>query len=85
MRTAHLLPAVALGIVLAACTPNEPTQVAQSVPAPAVTPAPAPAPIALPVSINAVMVALVDHASEPLWLADETAQGTDTHLCRFRL
>lgn len=25
-------------------------------------------PITLPVSINAVMVALVDHASEPLWL-----------------
>ncbi len=38
---------------------------------PATTPtvaAPATAQIKLPVSMNAIMVALVDHASEPLWL-----------------
>ena len=46
-----------------ACAPN-------AVESPSTTPAPvasAPA-ITLPVSINATMVALVDHASEPLWV-----------------
>ncbi len=53
--------------LLCGCTPDGPAETALAVaPAPA-TVASAP-PITLPVSINAVMVALVDHASEPLWL-----------------
>ncbi len=53
--------------VLAACAPEKapPPVAAAEAPAPVVATAP---PITLPVSINAVMVALVDHASEPLWL-----------------
>jgi hypothetical protein len=62
---------IALGVgSLFACSPETPVETAQPVPqaeAPAPTAAAAPA-TTLPVSINAVMVALVDHASEPLWL-----------------
>ena len=63
-----------------ACSPAKPPESATAVEAP---PAAAPAPIAaapaitLPVSINAVMVALVDHASEPLWLDAYQAPATD--------
>jgi len=52
---------------LAACAPEKTEPPAAAAPAPAAT-AEAVAPITLPVSINATMVALVDHASEPLWL-----------------
>jgi hypothetical protein len=41
------------------------------------TASPAQAAITLPVSINAVMVALVDHASEPLWVASYKNPKTD--------
>ena len=64
MNHSMILPSalIALGIVsLTACTPNKPAE-----PAPAKTAAAA---VTLPVSINATMVALVDHASEPLWVA----------------
>lgn len=64
---AILLSSTLATIALAACSPA-------NTPAPAAPAAEAPAPlttvreVTLPVSINAVMVALVDHASEPLWL-----------------
>lgn len=69
-----LLAASALA-VLAACAPApEPAPVAAPETA-AVEPA-APA-ISLPVSINEVMVALVDHASEPMWLDAYEPPKTD--------
>jgi hypothetical protein len=50
---------------LTACAPAK----TEAPPAePATTATPAAASITLPVSINAIMVSLVDHASEPLWL-----------------
>jgi hypothetical protein len=54
---------------LAACAPPETTEAAKpaETSAPAVATAASP-PVTLPISINAVMVALVDHASEPLWI-----------------
>jgi hypothetical protein len=61
-----VLPAttIALAILnLTACTPNKPAEKASAKPD-VVAAAPT-----LPVSINATMVALVDHASEPLWVA----------------
>jgi len=71
------LSSVACGFVavagLSACAPDK-------APAPSATPplAAAPAPsITLPVSINATMVALVDHASEPLWLDAYQPPTTD--------
>jgi hypothetical protein len=56
---------------MTACTSQAPTDTTQSAAPKAATPAQSTAalPITLPVSINAVMVALVDHASEPLWVA----------------
>lgn len=52
---------------LAACAPEQTTAPPQAA-APAPEVAAATRVITLPVSINATMVALVDHASEPLWL-----------------
>ena len=61
---------------LAACAPETPEpQAATPAPAPVAT---APA-LKLPVSINAVMVALVDHASEPLWLDAYEPPTSDDH------
>ena len=64
------LSAVIIVIVAASvssCSPPKPVAVAQPTP---ITPiqSTAQSPLLLPVSLNAVMVALVDHASEPLWL-----------------
>jgi hypothetical protein len=55
---------VAGGLSLAACTPQKAAETPPAKGEPAVSAAPT-----LPVSINATMVALVDHASEPLWVA----------------
>jgi len=73
----RVLSSVACGFVIAAglsaCAPEK-------APTPAATPplAAAPAPsITLPVSINATMVALVDHASEPFWLDAYEPPTTD--------
>lgn len=78
----RFIGAAALVAGLAGCAPPEPsvaaspTATASIAAAPAEKPTPA---LALPVSINAVMVALVDHASEPLWLdayrAPKTTDG----------
>jgi hypothetical protein len=68
MRIA-LFASIAALAGLAACAPTETKTPAAA--APPATPEIAVAarpPITLPVSLNAVMVALVDHASEPLWL-----------------
>ena len=66
MRAVLLVSTIALGAALAGCTPEKLADTTQpSAPAQAGA---APPPITLPVSMNAVMVALVDHASEPLWL-----------------
>jgi hypothetical protein len=69
MRTLHFVVSILLAATSAvACTPS-----AQD-PAPAAPAAEAPPSpkvsreITLPISINAAMVALVDHASEPIWL-----------------
>lgn len=64
MSSAGSLPSALIAfslIALTACAPNRPADPAADKPqASAIT---------LPVSINATMVALVDHASEPLWVA----------------
>ncbi len=63
------LPSACLALcaaLLGACAPTEPEAAKATEPAPAIV-ATAPT-IKLPVSINAIMVALVDHASEPLWV-----------------
>ncbi len=52
-------------LLLAACAPREQQAADTPAAAPAAPVAPA---LKLPVSINATMVALVDHASEPLWI-----------------
>lgn len=59
---------------LAACTPSE-TATAPAAPAP--EPVKVSREISLPVSLNAVMVALVDHASEPIWLDAYNPPTTD--------
>jgi hypothetical protein len=63
-------------LALSACAPKS-----EEAATPAASEAAAPAtvrpPITLPVSINAVMVALVDHASEPLWLDAYEAPTTE--------
>lgn len=65
---------VSLVLMLGACAPRE-SDVAE---APAATPATPAAPaLTLPVSINATMVALVDHASEPLWIDAYVAPTSD--------
>ena len=60
---------------LTACAPAK----TEAPPAePATTATPAAASITLPVSINAIMVSLVDHASEPLWVdAYKAPQNAD--------
>lgn len=65
----RVVPSVALALAasLAACAPEASRPPPPAETAAAETPPPTRA-ITLPVSINAVMVALVDHASEPLWL-----------------
>jgi hypothetical protein len=71
MRSFVSVGIIALGVSsLPGCSPDKPVETAPAAEqAQATAPAAAPAPaITLPVSINAVMVALVDHASEPLWL-----------------
>lgn len=74
MRSLISISALALGaLCLPGCSPGKPAESVVSIPpSPPATPAlaavPAQKPIKLPVSINAVMVALVDHASEPLWI-----------------
>lgn len=67
---AALLSAVACSPTPAATTPT---------PAPAAAPAAAAPPIKLPISVNEIMVALVDHASEPLWLDAYQPPKTDDH------
>jgi hypothetical protein len=62
MSVLMLLSASVLAI--GACAPKKEAVNTAAIPA-----APAPAAPTLPVSINATMVALVDHASEPLWVA----------------
>jgi hypothetical protein len=75
MHVAHLLlSALTTAMSLAACAPATDK-------APAAAPTPPPQAsvreINLPVSINAVMVALVDHASEPIWLDAYRPPTTD--------
>ena len=60
--------------LLAGCAPRESDVAEAPAAAPAVAVAPA---LKLPVSINATMVALVDHASEPLWVDAYVAPTTD--------
>lgn len=66
-------------VALAACSPNKAVESAAVEPAAigAATVAAAPQAISLPVSLNAVMVALVDHASEPLWVDAYEPPTTD--------
>ena len=76
MRVLLLTAASLAALALAACAPEQasaPTQAAAPAPEPAV----ATRTITLPVSINATMVALVDHASEPLWLDAYTPPKND--------
>ncbi len=69
MRSSVSLVIITLGAAsMFACSPAKPVAAAQpafveSTPTAVATPA-----LKLPVSLNAVMVSLVDHASEPLWL-----------------
>ena len=78
----RLVPPVVLVFAVAACSPAKaPDPPAAEIVTPAVSAPPpvaaAPPPITLPVSINAVMVALVDQASEPLWLDAYEPPTTD--------
>src|SRR5690242_20917939 len=59
--------------VLSACSPSPASTSAPT----ATEPAPAAPRITLPVSINEIMVALVDHASEPIWIDSYEAPKTD--------
>ena len=69
MRSLVSVSIVVLGASsISACSPDKPVMTAQSSPASVVTVAASPPATTLPISLNAVMVALVDHASEPLWL-----------------
>jgi hypothetical protein len=69
MRLGSILISVSLLGLLTACAPATTEKPAAEAPAtPAAEIAATARPITLPVSLNAVMVALVDHASEPLWL-----------------
>ena len=65
MRTAFFLISASFFALVTACAPPATDTPASTSAAPV---AAMPRPITLPVSLNAVMVALVDHASEPLWL-----------------
>jgi hypothetical protein len=77
MRAVHFTSAGAvLAAALSACSPQAAQAPAAPAPAPAAPVAAAQA-ITLPVSINAIMVALVDHASEPLWLDAYEPPKTD--------
>ncbi len=67
VRPQHALAALAIAASLGACAPEKADVPAPVASAP-VEAAPARPSLTLPVSLNAVMVALVDHASEPLWL-----------------
>lgn len=67
MRTGFFLASVGALALATACAPPATQMPAAEAPAPTDAAA-VPRPITLPVSLNAVMVALVDHASEPLWL-----------------
>ncbi len=69
MRSFVSVAIIALGVgSISGCSPDKPVETAQPASeAPAAVAVAAPA-VTLPVSLNAVMVALVDHASEPLWL-----------------
>jgi hypothetical protein len=62
--------------MLAACSPEPAPAPAPAAPDAAAS-APAAPRIVLPVSINEVMVALVDHASEPMWLDAYEPPKTD--------
>lgn len=69
-----LVSALAAALTLAACAPTEteaPTAAAAPEAGKSVRE------ITLPVSINAVMVSLVDHASEPIWLDAYRPPTTD--------
>ena len=67
MRMFGSMTAAAIGAtMLAGCTPEKAAEQPQaSAPATGIASEPK---VTLPVSINAIMVSLVDHASEPLWL-----------------
>lgn len=71
-----VLSAVVATMALVACAPAE-KEAAEVAAAPEPTTAMATRQITLPVSINAVMVALVDHASEPIWLDAYRPPTTD--------
>ena len=75
MRT-HLILSSLIVFSLGACTPAATEKPVAEAPAVTTEAAP-PRPVTLPVSINAVMVALVDHASEPLWLDAYEPPTTD--------
>jgi hypothetical protein len=68
MRTGLFLVSAGLFAMATACAPPVNQAPAAEAPGPAEAAAAVARPITLPVSLNAVMVALVDHASEPLWL-----------------
>src|SRR5688500_9554307 len=78
MVTAHtrwVLIAVVDALLVASCTAQAPVEQHQPAPQPATSPA-AP-PLRSPVSINAEMVTIVDHAGHQLWDAERRAPKTD--------
>ena len=77
MRTAMLLIPAGLLALASACAPTETKTPVAEAPAAEAEAQPAARPVTLPVSLNAVMVALVDHASEPLWLDAYEPPTTD--------
>ena len=78
MRVSYFLAGTAMAVMIAGCVPERAPAPAATAPAAEAVALPAARPpITLPVSINATMVALVDHASEPLWLNAYEAPKTE--------
>lgn len=77
MRSGSFLVSAGILALATACAPPASQAPAAEAPAAVEMAAATPRPITLPISLNAVMVALVDHASEPLWLDAYEPPTTD--------
>lgn len=77
MRTGMFLISAGLLALASACAPTETKAPAAETPAAEAEAQPAARQVTLPISLNAVMVSLVDHASEPLWLDAYEPPTTD--------
>ena len=79
MRIDLAMAAVTAGCVFALCSCSQPKLVPDAQVVANKPSSPTATAITLPVSLNAVMVALVDHASEPLWVDAYKNPTTEAH------